>query len=182
MQRRLTDSTIDEKADRHSSSSLARRRPAAAAYYRYTQKPPEPTVTTAPVTRGDIVETVGATGTLQAVTTVQVGTQVSGTIQELYADFNSLVKKGQVLARLDPSLFQTQIEQARANLIRAEADLERLRVALDDARTKLTRAQELSAKQLIAADRARDGRGHRALGRSAAPIVSRRRSRSRRRR
>ena len=77
---------------------------------------------TAAVTRGDIVDTVGATGTLQAVTTVQVGTQVSGTIQELYADFNSLVKKGQVLARLDPSLFQTQIEQARANLIRAQAD------------------------------------------------------------
>ena len=59
---------------------------------------------------------VGATGTLQAVTTVQVGTQVSGTIQELYADFNSIVHKGQVIARLDPSLFQTQIEQARANL------------------------------------------------------------------
>ncbi len=60
---------------------------------------------TAAVTRGDIADTVGATGTLQAVTTVQVGTQVSGTIQELHADFNSLVKKGQVLARLDPSLF-----------------------------------------------------------------------------
>ena len=102
------------------------------------------------MTRGDIAETVGATGQLQAVTTVQVGTQVSGTIQELNADFNSLVRKGQVLARLDPSLFQTQIEQARANLIRAEADLERLRVALDDARTKLNRARELSEKKLIA--------------------------------
>jgi HlyD family secretion protein len=102
------------------------------------------------VTRGDIAETVGATGQLQAVTTVQVGTQVSGTIQELNADFNSLVRKGQVLARLDPSLFQTQIEQARANLIRAEADLERLRVSLDDARTKLNRARELSEKKLIA--------------------------------
>jgi HlyD family secretion protein len=87
---------------------------------------------------------------LQAVTTVQVGTQVSGTIQELNADFNSLVRKGQVLARLDPSLIQSQIEQARANLIRAEADLERLRVALDDARSKLSRARELSEKKLIA--------------------------------
>ena len=84
---------------------------------------------------------MGATGALQAVTTVQVGTQVSGTIQELNADFNSLVRKGQVLARLDPSLIQSQIEQARANLIRAEADLERLRVALDDSRTKLARAR-----------------------------------------
>ncbi len=87
---------------------------------------------------------------LQAVTTVQVGTQVSGTILELNADFNSLVRKGQVLARLDPSLFATQIEQARANLIRAEADLERFRVSLDDARTKLNRARELSEKKLIA--------------------------------
>jgi HlyD family secretion protein len=122
----------------------------AYGYYRYTKKDPPPTVATSRITRGDIAETVGATGTLQAVTTVQVGTQVSGTILELNADFNSLVRKGQVLTRLDPSLFQTQIEQARANLIRAEADLERLRVATDDARTKLRRARELSEKKLIA--------------------------------
>ena len=122
----------------------------AYGYYKYKQKPEPPTITTARVTRGDLAETVGATGTLQAVTTVQVGTQVSGTIQELNADFNSLVRKGQVLARLDPSLIQSQIEQARANLIRAEADLERLRVSLDDARTKLVRARELSEKKLIA--------------------------------
>lgn len=122
----------------------------AYSYYRHTQKPVVPTITTARVTRGDLAETVGATGTLQAVTTVQVGTQVSGTIQELNTDFNSLVRKGQVLARLDPSLIQSQIEQARANLIRAEADLERLRVALDDGRSKLSRARELSEKKLIA--------------------------------
>jgi HlyD family secretion protein len=121
----------------------------AGAFYRYRTPPTGPTVTTATVTRGDIADTIGATGTLQAVTTVQVGTQVSGIIEVLNADFNSLVRKGQVIARLDPSLFQTQIEQARANLIRAEADLERLRVTLDDARTKLRRAQDLSARQLI---------------------------------
>jgi HlyD family secretion protein len=119
------------------------------AYYKYRQRTPEPTVSLAAVTRGDIVDTVGATGTLQAVTTVQVGTQVSGTIQALYADFNTLVKKGQVIARLDPSLFETQIEQARANLIRAQAELERLKVSLEDARTKLNRARELAAKTLI---------------------------------
>jgi HlyD family secretion protein len=119
------------------------------AYYSYRKTGPKPTVSTAAVTRGDVIDSVGATGTLQAVTTVQVGTQVSGTIQSLYADFNSLVKKGQVLARLDPSLFQTQIEQARANLIRAQAEVDRLKVALDDAKTKLTRAQELSARSLI---------------------------------
>ena len=119
------------------------------AYYHYRETGPKFTVNTAAVTRGDVVDTVGATGTLQAVTTVQVGTQVSGTISELHADFNSLVKKGQVLARLDPSLFQTQIEQAKANLARSQADLERLKVSLDDANTKLTRAKELSARQLL---------------------------------
>src|SRR5262245_48247931 len=121
----------------------------AYAYYHYKETGPKFTVNTAAVTRGDVVDTVGATGTLQAVTTVQVGTQVSGTISELHADFNSLVKKGQVLARLDPSLFQKQIEQAKANLVRSQADLERLKVSLEDANTKLTRAKELSARQLL---------------------------------
>src|SRR5262245_16693880 len=67
-------------------------------------------VTTARVSRGPIADTVSATGTLQAVTTVTVGTQVSGTISSLGADFNSVVKRGQVIARLDPSLFQAQLE------------------------------------------------------------------------
>src|SRR5437773_4124904 len=119
------------------------------AYYNYERAATPPTVSTATVSRGDVVDTVGATGTLQAVTTVQVGSQVSGTIQSLYADFNSLVKKGQVLARVDPSLFQTQIEQAKANLLRSQADVERLKVGVDDARTKLTRARELSARNLL---------------------------------
>src|SRR5919106_3985360 len=113
-------------------------------YYKVRTATAEPTVMTQPFTRADIVDTVGATGTLEAVETVDVGTQVSGVVQQLYADFNSIVRKGQVIARLDPSLIETQIEQARANLIRAQADLERLKVALDDARTKLTRARELS--------------------------------------
>jgi HlyD family secretion protein len=122
----------------------------AYAYYHYKDSGPKFTIAYAQVSRGDIVDTVGATGTLQAVTTVQVGSQVSGTISELHVDFNSLVKKGQVLARLDPSLFQTQIEQAKANLVRSQADLERQKVALDDANQKLTRARELSARQLLA--------------------------------
>jgi HlyD family secretion protein len=119
------------------------------AYYNYGRTVPPPVVTTVGVTRGDIVDAVGATGTLQAVTTVQVGTQVSGTISELNADFNSLVHRGEVVARLDPSLFQTQLEQSRANLVRSQADLQRLAVSLDDARTKLKRAQELSKRSLI---------------------------------
>ncbi|HTI39552.1 MAG TPA: efflux RND transporter periplasmic adaptor subunit [Vicinamibacterales bacterium] len=117
------------------------------AYY-YKRSGPEPSVTTLQVSRGDIIDQVGATGTLQAVTTVQVGTQVSGIVQELYADFNSIVKKGQIIARLDPSLLQTALDTAQANFVNAQANLERQKVALDDANTKLRRAQELFAKNL----------------------------------
>src|SRR5688572_14164844 len=67
--------------------------------------------TTAAADRGDVLETVGATGTLQAVVTVQVGSQVSGIIQELKADFNSIVKEDQVIARLDPSTFEARVAQ-----------------------------------------------------------------------
>ena len=113
-------------------------------------------ITTAPITRGDIVDTVGATGTLQAVTTVQVGSQVSGNISWLGADFNSIVKKGQVIARLDPSMLDAQLQQARANLAqsranltKAQSDLDRTRVQLVDAQQKYTRAKELAARSLL---------------------------------
>jgi HlyD family secretion protein len=109
----------------------------------------EPTVTTLKTSRGPIVDAVGATGTLQAVTTVTVGTQVSGIVEELYADFNSIVRKGQVVARLDPSILQTQVETAKANLTNAQANLERQKVAVADAQSKLVRANELTARQLI---------------------------------
>jgi HlyD family secretion protein len=109
-----------------------------------------PSVATAIVTRGDIVRTIASTGTLEAVTTVQVGTQVSGTLKDLLADFNDIVRKGQVLARLDPSLLQAQVEQAEASLVKAEADAERSSVALDAARTSLARTETLAARSLIA--------------------------------
>jgi HlyD family secretion protein len=78
---------------------------------------------TAKVERGSIRNTVSATGTLQAVTTVPVGSQVSGTISELYADFNTIVKKGQVVAQLDPRVYEAQVESQRANLEQARASL-----------------------------------------------------------
>ena len=108
-----------------------------------------PAVTTGSVSRGSIVALVSATGTLEAVDTVQVGTQVSGTIQSLSADFNSIVRKGQVLARLDPSFIQADIERAKATLLGAEADVERLKVQLSDADVKLGRARSLAERQLI---------------------------------
>jgi HlyD family secretion protein len=113
-------------------------------------------VNTAPLTRGDLVDTVGATGTLQAMTTVQVGSQVSGNISWLGADFNSIVKQGQVIARLDPSLFDAQLQQvqanlvqARANLTKARSELDRAKVQLLDAQQKYSRATDLSTKDLL---------------------------------
>jgi len=108
----------------------------------------EPQVTTLKVTRGDLVDAVGATGTLQAVTTVTVGSQVSGIVQELLVDFNSIVKKDQVIARLDPALLQTALETANANLANAQANLEKQKAVVEDANTKLKRAQDLWNRQL----------------------------------
>jgi HlyD family secretion protein len=102
-----------------------------------------------PVDRGDIQDVVGATGTVQAVQTVQVGSQVSGTIQNLYADFNSVVRKGQVIARLDPSSFQARLGQAQAALVAARANVERSQAAVDDARRKLDQAKVLAAEKLL---------------------------------
>ena len=122
---------------------------AVGGYYRYGRTVEPPKVTTLPVSRGDVTESVGATGTLEAVTTVQVGTQVSGTLKTLNADFNSIVRKGQIIAELEPSLFETQVAQGRANLVRAQADVQRLRVALEDAETKLKRTKDLAARNLV---------------------------------
>src|SRR5262245_16381357 len=122
---------------------------AVTYYYTRDVKAEAPAFTTAEVSRGDVISTVEATGTLEAVTTVQVGSQVSGTINALHADFNSNVKKGQVIAELDSSLFQTQVEQARATVSRLQADLDRARVQAADADVKLKRAHELFDRQLI---------------------------------
>jgi HlyD family secretion protein len=107
-------------------------------------------VTTASVTTGPISRPIVATGTLQALTTVEVGTQVSGVVQSLEVDFNSIVHAGQVVARLDPSLYQAQLTEARANLAQAKADVGGLETTLEDARTKLSRAEELFKQHLIA--------------------------------
>ena len=122
---------------------------AATYYYTRDVKAEAPAFSTAEVSRGDVISTVEATGTLEAVTTVQVGSQVSGTISALHADFNSEVKKGQVIAELDSSLFQTQVEQARATVARLQADFDRAKVQAADADLKLKRAHELFDRQLI---------------------------------
>lgn len=120
-----------------------------AAYYRSSTSTAAPEYATAVVTRGTVVDTIAATGTLQTVETVEVGTQVSGSIASLHADFNSRVTAGQVVARLEPSLFQTQVDQAEASVVRLQAEVERARVTVEDTALKLTRARELSERQLI---------------------------------
>jgi HlyD family secretion protein len=118
-------------------------------YLRYKGEKPMMQLVTATVSRGSVVQGIDATGRLQAVTTVQVGSQVSGTIKSLYADFNSQVKKGQVVAELEPSLFQTQVEQAEATIVRSQADVERARVQLEDTKLKLVRAKDLAERKLL---------------------------------
>ncbi len=105
---------------------------------------------TDPVTRGDIQATVTATGTVNAVTTVLVGTQVSGTIKQLYVDFNSRVKKGQLIAQIDPATFDAQVQQAQANLLSAQANLEKAQVSLVDTKRTFDRNKELFSKNLVA--------------------------------
>ena len=101
-----------------------------------------PLYQTVPVERGDITQEVTATGTLNPLTNVLVGCQVSGTISKIYVDYNSLVKVGQLIAELDPSTYKAQLEQAEANLANARANLE-----LQQAETK--RESELYTNKLV---------------------------------
>jgi HlyD family secretion protein len=116
---------------------------AGGGWYLLDKRTPEITYKTAKVERGPIVATVTATGNLSAVTTVSVGTQVSGTIQKLHVDYNSRVKRGQTIAEIDPSLFNAAVEQATGNALNAEANRQKARVTLADAERTLKRNQQL---------------------------------------
>ena len=105
---------------------------------------------TEPVTRGPVSEIVNATGDVSAIVTVNVGSQVSGIIDKLYVDWNSKVKKGQLLATLDPRLFNAQQEKADATLESAKANVEKAAAALADSERILKRDVELRAGNLIA--------------------------------
>src|SRR5215217_4826187 len=118
-----------------------------AGFYFWGDDTSTPQYMTARVERGNLRNTVTATGALQAVTTVQVGSQASGTISALYADFNSVVKKGQVVAQLDPSTAKAQVDQARANLLQARASLANARAAVVNSQAGVSDAQ---AKSLAA--------------------------------
>src|SRR5713226_8597892 len=96
-----------------------------------------------PVTRGPVSEIVNATGDVSAIVTVNVGSHVSGIIEKLYVDFNSKVKKNQLLATLDPRLFRAQLERADAGLASAKANVEKAQAALADSERIARRQQEL---------------------------------------
>src|SRR4029453_6759132 len=138
---------------------------AILAFAARKQRTPASQYFTARVGSGPLRKVVNATGVVQTVVTVQIGSQVSGQVEELYADFNSIVKRGQLLAKLDQRNFQAQVENAQAsvaaaragvtktednqktqiaNLQSAKANLEVARVARDNTATLFQRASELS--------------------------------------
>jgi HlyD family secretion protein len=108
---------------------------------------------TSPVERGDVRQLVEATGTINAVTSVQVGSQVSGTIASLFADFNSRVKKGQVIAKLDPSIYEgallqakADLQNARANVISAKANAAKAHATSQQAQSQYERSKQLASQ------------------------------------
>lgn len=116
-----------------------------------THGAPEIAWKTAPVEKRSIAAKVTASGTLQATVTVQVGAQVSGRIQKLNADFNTTVKKGQLIAKLDPQLFQAAVEQSNANHLSAKAGVAKAEAQQRDAELVLVRTKALSEQSLASA-------------------------------
>ena len=105
---------------------------------------------TSPVEQGDILSTISSTGTLNAVITVQVGTQVSGTIQQLFVDYNSPVKKGMLIARIDPATFEAKVNQAKADVESAQATVLNQRAAVAKAQADLANAKANVVKDDVA--------------------------------
>ncbi len=105
---------------------------------------------TVAVERGDIRVAISATGTLSAISTVTVGSQVSGQVTEVLADFNDKVEKGQVIARIDPSTYEAQIAQGTAQVASAQASLRQAQAGLRNAELDYQRKQALGGQQLVA--------------------------------
>lgn len=117
-------------------------------YIKYGRPPEKATVNYASVSQGTILESVTSTGTLEPERRFDVGSQVSGTVKAIYADFNDIVKEGQLLAEIDPSLLQTQVEIRKAAIARQESDIENQKVQLEDQRKQLDRTRNLAEKGL----------------------------------
>ncbi len=126
-----------------------------AGFYWFSNGNRKASFRTAPVERGEILSTISATGTLNAVITVQVGTQVSGTIKELLVDFNSPVKKGMLIARIDPDIFEAKVNQAKADLESGRAAVLNQRAALARAQADVANARANVVRQEVAVRDAR---------------------------
>ena len=112
--------------------------------------------TTATVRRGDITAAVQATGTINALTTVSVGSYVSGTVQYIFADFNTKVKSGQVLAQLDPAIYEAQVTQAQGQLENAQDNLATLAANVQVDQANLAKSQANVVYQKATAKRSED--------------------------
>jgi HlyD family secretion protein len=130
---------------------------ATAAWFYAQGRGAVPRYRVARVERGPLTATVSATGNLNAVITVQVGSQVSGQIRQLFVDFNSPVKKGQLIARIDPDSFEAKVNQAKAELENAQAtvlnqaaNVEKARADVENARAALASARAQTAKAQVA--------------------------------
>jgi HlyD family secretion protein len=123
---------------------------AGFGFWLWGSSPKEVPYVTTPVQRADITQVVSSTGTLQAVVTVTVGSQISGTIDKLSADFNTKVKAGQVVAQLNQDKFKAAVDQARANVLAAESNVAKSKVAVADALRTLQRNRELAKRDLMA--------------------------------
>jgi HlyD family secretion protein len=124
----------------------------AGGYIWWSRRDGAAEYTTDKVTRGSIEVNVSATGTVQAVTTVQVGSQVSGTVSWLGADFKSHVSQGQVVAKLDPALFQAQVDTARANLMNAQAGVQAAMTEINNEKANIEAAKANDAANKAARD------------------------------
>ena len=117
--------------------------------YGFVHQKNNPGYRTVKLERGDITSTILANGTINPVILVQVGSQVSGNIKDLYADFNSVVRKNQVIAKIDPALFKAEVEKARANYKAALANVEKANVTVNDTKRTLNRYQSLAKENLL---------------------------------
>jgi HlyD family secretion protein len=124
----------------------------AGGYWTWKAKfAPKPAqYTTEEVDRGDITRVVSATGTIQAVNTVTVGSQVSGTIKRIYVDYNSQVKKGQLIAEIDPTLLNAQAQQTEAEVVSSRANLAQAEAGLREAVREFERQKSLFASDFVA--------------------------------
>jgi len=127
-----------------------------AGWFYFRTRASEPKYTTVQVRRGDITATVQATGTINPLTTVPVGSYVSGTVQYIFADYNTRVHNGQVLAQLDPAIYEAQVTQARGNLENARANLVTLAANVQVDQANLAKVQANVKYQQATAKRSQD--------------------------